>query len=29
MADRVYTVTEINREVKEYIEENPFFQNFL
>jgi len=29
MADRVYTVTEINREVKQYIEENPFFQNFF
>ena len=29
MGDRVYSVSEINREVKLFIEENPFFQNFF
>ena len=29
MGDRVYRVSEINREVKLFIEENPFFQNFF
>ena len=29
MEDLIYTVTELNREVKIYVEENPFFQNFF
>lgn len=29
MEDLIYTVTELNREVKIYIEENPFLQNFF
>ena len=29
MEDLIYTVTELNREVKIYVEENPFLQNFF